>query len=191
MLTLPRVLLLGDSIRQSYQPMVINKLSDRAQVVGPQENCQFSLYTLVSLGRWFEDLGKPQIVHWNNGLHDCGHCPGRRPIQMPIDVYIGNLEFILKQLRDITPHVIWATSTAVHPNRPFTTEAWSWRNDEIDQYNHAASELMSKYDIPINDLHKLVFDKVDEYLAEDQVHLSEAGQEACANAVVDAISTYL
>ncbi len=191
MSTLAKVLLLGDSIRQSYEPIVINKLSDRAQVVGPQENCQFSLYTLVSLARWIEDLGKPKIVHWNNGLHDCGHCPGRRPIQMPIDVYIGNLEFILKDLRDITPYVIWATSTPVHPNHPFTTDTWSFRNEEIDQYNQAARELMNKYDIPINDLHRVVFDKADEYLAEDQVHLSQAGQQACANAVADAISMYL
>ena len=90
MSTLAKVLLLGDSIRQSYEPIVINQLSDRSQVVAPKENCRFSLYTLVSLAQWIEDLGKPKIVHWNNGLHDCGHCPGRRPIQMPLDVYIGN-----------------------------------------------------------------------------------------------------
>ena len=191
MSTLAKVLLLGDSIRGSYEPIVINKLSDRAQVVGPQENCQFSLYTLASLDRWIEELGKPKVVHWNNGLHDCGHNPGRSPIQMPIEMYIANLEFILKQLRDITPYVIWATSTPVHPNRPFTTDTWSFRNEEIDQYNQAARELMNKYDIPINDLHRVVFDKVDEYLAEDQVHLSQAGQQACANAVADAISMYL
>ena len=188
---LPKVLLLGDSIRQSYEPIARKKLSGKAQVVGPKDNCQFSLYTLASLGRWIEDLGQPKIVHWNNGLHDCGHNPGRSPLQIPIEMYIGNLEFILKQLRDITPHVIWATITPVHPKRPFTTDAWSWRNEEIDRYNQAASELMNKYDIAISDLHKLVFDKVDEYLSEDQVHLSEAGQEACANAVVDKISIYL
>ena len=92
MAALPKVLLLGDSIRQSYEPVVCQKLSGRAEVVGPKENCQFSLYTLVSVSRWIEDMGKPEIIHWNNGLHDCGHCPGRRPIQIPPGVYIGNLE---------------------------------------------------------------------------------------------------
>ena len=191
MSTLPKVLLLGDSIRLSYEPIVRKKLSGKAQVVGPKDNCQFSLYTLVSLGRWLENLEKPRIIHWNNGLHDCGHCPSRRPIQMSIEMYTGNLEFILEQLRDITPYVLWATTTPVHPNHSFKTDTWSWRNVEIDQYNQAARELMNKYDIPINDLHKLVFDKVDEYLSEDQVHLSEAGKEACANAVADKISIYL
>ena len=90
MSTLSKVLLLGDSIRLSYEPIVSKKSSGKAQVVGPKENCQFSLYTLASLARWLEDLGKPQIVHWNNGLHDCGHNPDRSPIQIPIENYIGN-----------------------------------------------------------------------------------------------------
>ncbi len=188
---LPKVLLLGDSIRQSYEPIVRMKLSDKAQVVGPKDNCQFSLYTLASLGRWIEDLGQPKIVHWNNGLHDCGYNPVRNPIQIPIEMYIGNLEFILKQLKDMTPNIIWATSTPVHPKRLFTTDAWSWRNEEIDQYNQTARELMNRYDVPINDLHKLVLEKVDEHLSEDQLHLGEAGQEACATAVVDKINAYL
>ena len=67
---LPKVLLLGDSIRMSYQPHVARLLSDRAEVVGPVDNCQYSLYTLSSLDRWIAALGKPDIVHWNNGIHD-------------------------------------------------------------------------------------------------------------------------
>ena len=189
--TLPKVLLLGDSIRQSYEPIVSKRLSGRAEVVGPKDNGRFSLYTLVSLRQWIEDLGKPKIIHWNNGLHDCGHCPTRSPIQIPIEMYTGNLEFILKQLREISPYLIWATSTPVHPNSSFTSDDWFWRNEEIDQYNQAASELMNRYNVPINDLHKLVFQKPDDYLSEDNIHLSEAGQQACANAVVDRIAVYL
>lgn len=191
MSSLPKVLLLGDSIRQSYQPFVRDKLSGKAEVVGPEENCRFSLYTLVSLAQWIEALGEPQIVHWNNGLHDCGHCPGRRPIQMPLEVYIGNLEFILQDLQKITPKIIWATNTPVHPESPFPDDAWAWRNEEIDQYNQAASELMNRYNVPINDLHSVILDNIDEYLDEDQLHLSEAGQKACADAVVDKLGMYL
>ncbi len=191
MSSLPKVLLLGDSIRQSYQPFVRAKLSGKAEVVGPEDNCQFSLYTLVSLAKWVEALGEPQIVHWNNGLHDCGHCPGRRPIQMPLEVYIGNLEFILQDLQKITSKIIWATSTPTHPERPFYDDAWAWRNEEIDQYNLAASELMNKNNVPINDLHGVIQNNIDEYFIEDQVHLNEAGQKACADAVVDKLGMYL
>ena len=183
----PKVLLLGDSIRLSYQPHVARLLEDRAEVIGPADNCQYTLYTLSSLDRWLGQLGQPDIVHWNNGIHDCGHNPNRSPVQIPIGIYRDNLEFILKRLKDLTPNVIWATSTPVHPQRPFRDDQWAWRNAEIDQYNATAIQLMRDNGIPIDDLHQLVWDHIDAYLAEDQLHLSEAGQRACAAAAVQAI----
>jgi GDSL-like lipase/acylhydrolase family protein len=187
----PRVLLLGDSIRMSYQPHVARLLDGKAEVVGPADNCQYSLYTLSSLDRWIAELGQPEIVHWNNGIHDAGHNPARSPVQIPIDMYRANLEFILGRLTALTPNVIWATSTPVHPQRPFRATEWSWRNEEIDQYNDAARELMTSRGVPINNLHGLVWSNVAEFLSEDQLHLSEIGQKACATAVADCISTLL
>lgn len=187
----PAVLLLGDSIRMSYQPHVANLLSGKANVAGPADNCQYSLFTLSSLDRWVGALGEPDIVHWNNGIHDCGHNPDRSPVQIPIDMYQANLALILKRLRALTPKVIWATSTPVHPERPLSDTAWSWRNEEIDQYNQVARELMEANGVPINDLHALVWDHVATYLSEDQLHLSEAGQHACAGAVADAVSSQM
>jgi len=188
---LPKVLLLGDSIRMSYQPHVARLLSDRAEVVGPADNCQYSLYTLSSLDGWIEALGKPDIVHWNNGIHDSGHNPARSPIQIPIDVYRTNLESILDRLTALTPNVIWATITPVHPDRPFRDTEWAWRNEEIDQYNEVAQTLIESRGVLINDLHTLVWNNVSEFLSEDQLHLSESGQEVCARAVVDCVATFL
>ena len=188
---LPKVLLLGDSIRMSYQPHVARLLSDRAEVVGPADNCQYSLYTLSSLGGWITALGKPDIVHWNNGIHDSGHNPARSPIQIPIDVYRTNLESILDGLTALTPNVIWATITPVHPDRPFRDTEWAWRNEEIDQYNEVARTLIESRGVLINDLHTLVWNNVSEFLSEDQLHLSESGQEVCARAVVDCVATFL
>ena len=184
---LPKVLLLGDSIRMSYQPHVAHLLDGEATVCGPEDNCQYSLYTLSSLDRWISALGQPDIVHWNNGIHDVGHNPARSPVQMPLDMYLANLELILSSLVAITPRVIWATMTPVHPNRPFRDTEWSWRNEEINTYNQAARELMQSRGVPINDLHGLVWDNIEEFLSEDQLHLSEAGQNACAKAVADIV----
>ena len=186
-----KVLLLGDSIRLSYQPHVARLLDGKAEVVGPADNCQYSLFTLSSIDRWLDQLGQPDIIHWNNGIHDCGHNPARHPVQIPIDMYRANLEFILKRLITFTPRIIWATITPVHPDRPFRDTEWSWRNDEIASYNEAALELMQSRGIPINDLYGLVRANVSEYLSEDQLHLSETGQEACARAVVDSVSQLL
>jgi lysophospholipase L1-like esterase len=187
----PRVLLLGDSIRMSYQPVVTEKLKGYADVVGPEENCQFSTYTLSSLDTWIGLLGIPDIVHWNNGIHDAGHNPDRIPIQIPLEVYENNLVLILKSLKSITPHIIWATSTPVHPDRPFRNDQWSWRNEEIDRYNSVATEFMKKQGVPINDLHSIVASDPDRYLADDQLHLSENGIAKCADAVTEAIRKYL
>ena len=187
----PKVLLLGDSIRMSYQALVAENLAGRAEVVGPADNCQYSLFTLSSLDRWIGELGKPDIVHWNNGLHDCGHNPGRSPVQIPVDMYRENLQLILPRLRVLTPNVLWATLTPIHPDRPLRDSQRSWRNEEIDRYNAAARELMEANEVPITELHELVSENVQELLSEDQLHLSPAGQAACASAVARAISAHL
>lgn len=184
----PKVLLLGDSIRMSYQPIVAELLADEAEVVGPAENCQFSLYTLSALQRWLGELGAPDVVHWNNGIHDAGHNPNRRPIQIPLDVYAGNIELILRGLQATNARVIWGTTTPVHPDRPLRDDEWSWRNEEIDRYNGAALAIMAKQGVPVNDLHGLVSADVGRYLAEDMLHLSEEGKRACAGAVAEAVS---
>ncbi len=112
-------------------------------------------------------------------------------MQIPIDLYRTNLEFILKRLTALTPKVIWATTTPVHPNRPFGNTGWSWRNQEIDRFNGAARELMESRGVRINDLHTLVWNNVYAFLGEDQLHLSEEGKKACARAVADSIATFL
>ena len=120
-----------------------------------------------------------------------GHNPARSPIQIPIDVYRTNLAFILDRLTALTPNVIWATITPVHPGRLFCETEWAWRNEEIDQYNEVALTLIESRGVLINDLHTLVWNNVSEFLSEDQLHLSESGQEACARSVVDCVATFL
>jgi lysophospholipase L1-like esterase len=189
--THPKALLLGDSIRGQYQPLVAEALKESAEVVGPADNCQYALYTLTRLPTWLEELGTPQVVHWNNGIHDVGHNLRRRPIQMPLDVYLGNLTLILDMLQSTDAQVIWASTTPVHPDLGLYGEVWEWRNEEIDAYNAAASQLMTSRGIPIDDLHAVVAADPDAMLAEDQLHLSEGGQAECAEAVIAAIRPYL
>ena len=182
-----KVLLLGDSIRMSYQPHVVRMLDGEADVVGPADNCQYSLFTLSSIDRWVGELGIPQVVHWNSGIHDAGHNPRRSPVQIPLEMYRANLQFILEKLRLFTSRIIFATSTPVHPDRPFLEAEWSWRNGEIDKYNDAARTLMESEGVPINDLGEVVWKNYGAFLSEDQLHLSTAGQLACAHAVADRI----
>ncbi len=187
-----RVMLLGDSIRMSYQARVAEELAAEGhEVWGPAENCQFSLFTLASLGRWLAEFPDPAVVHWNNGLHDIGHNPNRAPVQMPLDVYTGNLGFICQHLVAVGTSVLFATNTPVHPQRPFRSDTWSWRNEEIDSYNAAARIVMAERKIPVNELHAVIAADCDALLSDDQLHLSEAGIQACASAVAAAVRARL
>lgn len=189
---IPRVALLGDSIRMSYQARVKELLAGKAEVVGPEENCRFALYSQERAGQWFAAFGgKIDFVHWNNGLWDCGHCPYRGPTQFSVADYVTNLRSLLSALRNTHAKgakIIWATMTPQHPTRAFTKENWSWRSDEISRYNAAALELMIGEGVRVNDLHAVVNADTDKLLGEDKLHLSQAGVDACARAVVSALS---
>jgi len=188
----PKVLLLGDSIRMSYQPLVAELLADQAEVVGPAVNGRFSLFTLTSIPDWVGVLGKPDLIHWNNGIHDAGHNPGRSPVQIPIEDYVGNLRRIVKHVRNnLTPRLIFATSTAPHPARPFSEEGWSWKQGDVERYNEAARRVMEELDVPVNDLHGLVSADPDLLISEDQLHLSEEGKKLCARAVAESVAGML
>ena len=106
-------------------------------------------------------------------------------------MYRANLEFILVGLMGMTSRVIWASTTPVHPDRSFHNNAWSWRNEEIDEYNASARELMEMKGVPINDLHRLVWHDLTRMLGDDQLHLSERGKQVCAGAVAAAVSAVL
>jgi lysophospholipase L1-like esterase len=193
MATPPRVLLLGDSIRMQYQPNVKATLEStgEAEVVGPAENCQFAEFTLENIDRWIEELGTPDIVHWNNGLHDVGHNPSRDPVQFPVDRYTANLEGILAKLRATGASVIWATLTPIDPDRPFQTDTWGWKVDDIATFNTAALGVMNAAGVPVNDLHKVVLSDYKTLLSEDMLHLSPDGCETLGAAVVEAVRKQL
>ena len=192
---LPRVLLLGDSIRQGkrgYQPLVRDLLKGSAEVAGPEVNCGTSAQTLTMLPEWLTQFGKPDVVHWNNGLHDSAHMPPRDPVQYTLEAYVENLKTILAILRPTGATIIWATTTPVHPNRPFKDTETSWRNEEIERYNEAAAALMKREGVSVvNDLHGLVASNADEYIEEDLLHLSDAGQAACARAMAETVRRVL
>jgi len=184
-------MLIGDSIRMIYQPEVERLLEGRARVVGPAENARFALYTLQALDRWLQALPAPDVIHWNNGLWDVGHSTERCPAQLPLEMYVDNLEFILRKLRATGAPVIWATMTPIHPPSMSKEDGWSWRSDEIEHYNAAALELMTGHGVPVNDLHAVVQSKIDRYLPVGDHHINDEGARVCARAVVEAVEVYL
>lgn len=66
---LPKVVLIGDSIRLSYAATVIKHLNGKALVISPKANGGDSSNVLKNLDQWV--IGeKPSVVHFNCGIHD-------------------------------------------------------------------------------------------------------------------------
>lgn len=160
-----KILLIGDSIRQLYQPHVIQKLDGIAEVWGPEENCRFAKYTLWHINEWINTMSSPDIIHWNNGIWDIFHINETAGIFTPLDEYITGLKRILQEMRKTNAQIIWATMTPVDPRFVYC------RNDEIDQYNQAALEFMQSENIAINDLNTIIREDIDAYIGEDLLHL--------------------
>src|SRR5207248_4134582 len=114
---LPRVLLLGDSIRIGYAPLVAKKLEGVAVVIHPgMENCADTPTTLKGLDRWLADA-KPAVVHFNCGLHDLKFGKKTKAHQVPLEQYEANLKEIVERLRKATPNVVFATTTPILDDR--------------------------------------------------------------------------
>ncbi len=180
-----KVLLLGDSIRIAYMPLVQTRLAGIAEVVGPEDNCRFAKYTLWYADHWLETLGKPDVIHWNNGIWDLFHLSTEHGVFTSLDEYVGTVRKILDRLKRSGASIIWATTTPVNPNNV------NCNNQEIDRYNKAILGLMRTDNVAINDLNAIVKRDPDAYIGEDHLHLTRQGSEACAAAVASAVSAYL
>ena len=166
------------------------RLAGPADVVGPADNCRFALYTLMRLDVWLAECGAPAVVHWNNGLWDLGRCPSRRPEQVPLADYLGNLGFILARLQQTGARVLWRNTTPVSPTRGWR-DGWLFTPEDVRRYNAEAAALMQRAGVPVHDLHAVVAGEAERCLAADGVHLSPYGQERCAASVADTVRAQL
>ena len=68
-----KAVLIGDSIRMGYQPLVAAKCHG-VDVWGPAQNCRHSLWALEHFQEWVADQ-QPDLVHVNFGIHDASIQP--------------------------------------------------------------------------------------------------------------------
>ncbi len=179
-----KILLLGDSIRLNYAPYVYRKLSEKAQIVWPEDNCRFAKYTLHELPGWLKTLGKPDIVHWNNGLWDLHHYHQDEPLTSLAE-YVRDLEKVAGILKETGAQIIFATCTTASPANG------EWNNEEVAEYNAAAMRLMERLNIPVNHLYPLTKGNEESLIANDLIHLSPAGIKTVGQKVVETLEKYL
>ena len=191
------VFLIGDSIRfgatgsPGYGGFVKEKLKDIANVYAPDENCQFAQHTQRYIWEWMNGINGEEIdvVHWNNGLWDVLRLKGEEPFT-PIDMYVYVLERVYRMIKIFMPNakIIFATSTFVIEE--MAKPDFMRYNKDIEEYNAAATELMNRLGVTVNDLYAVSKPLGKEYHS-DWVHFNAEGSEILADAVAKKIKAVL
>lgn len=174
------VILIGDSIRMGYEPVVREALDDgtpgAAEVWGSAENGGTSANVLAHLDEWVISRDA-DVVHLNCGLHDLRRERGAAGCAAPLDRYRANVEEIMRRIAGGTrSKLVWATTTPVNEKRHNAVKGFDRFGLDVAAYNRAALDAALEFDVEVNDLFEFVTAKGrDGLLADDGVHFTNAG----------------
>ena len=187
-----KLLLIGDSIRIGYEKAVEKSLEGFANVYYPSENCRFASYLLRYLHEYKALVkdGNVDVLHWNAGLWDCLRLFEEEP-HTPVEVYAYYIDRICVRIKKIFPEakVIFATSTSVLSEK--MDKSSKRYNEEIEEYNRTAVEVVKKYGFTIDDLYD-VSTTLPEEAHSDAVHYyTAAGTKAFTEQVLSCVTPAL
>jgi len=184
----PKVLLIGDSISMGYAPGVIAQMADRCDVVRIEGNGGTSRNCKERLAEWIA-AARPDVVHFNCGLHDIAVDPGKTDNRVPIDEYERNLCDMAAWLRANTcARLVWARTTPVIFERHRAVKGFDRDDRDVQRYNAVADRVMAEAGVPVNDLYRVIREAgVEQCLQPDGVHMTDRGNAALASAVVAAL----
>ncbi len=191
----PLAVLLGDSIRIGYQKAAEGKLTGKAKVWAPEENCEDSKFMLAHLDKWLEGR-KPAVIHINCGLHDIFLNEREEP-RRSVESYAENLRKIFARIKELNSGavVIFALTTPVDEARQRTSKTYGRlvrRNADVDAINAKAAEVASECGVLIDDLHAPVLEKgAEAMLVDDGIHLNAKAAELLGGRVAAAVEDAL
>jgi dienelactone hydrolase/lysophospholipase L1-like esterase len=186
---LPQVILLGDSIRTGYAPLVAKRLAGRAVVVNPDVGTGDSSSLLALLDRLVLPEN-PTIIHFNCGLHDIKVSKEKKVHQVELERYEKNLRAIVARLRAETKaQLVFANTTPIIDERHAKRKADFDRHEaDVQKYNAVAVRVMNELGVPVNDLHWVVEQNgIDKTVGGDGTHYGKEGYERLAEAVADSV----
>jgi lysophospholipase L1-like esterase len=193
---LPKVVLLGDSIRLSYTATVKKQLAGKANVVSPPQNGGDSANLSKHLDKWAVQE-QPVVVHFNCGIHDVKKSKATGKFQVSPEQYEANLRAIVKRLREGTKAtVLFALTTPLVDDRAAKLRAdrdYELLNASTEQYNEIARRVMQELDVPVNDLRAALGGPEEQAKAivDDGVHFTGPGAAKLGTAVAEFIGRYL
>ena len=198
--SLPRVLLLGDSISIGYTPFVQTMLESEAVVIRPTaasgnraENCAGTTNGVKHIDRWLKlGGGNWDVIHFNFGLHDLKRVmpdSGQNsndpadPRQAEPDVYERQLREIAVKLKKTGANLIFCTTTpvpegGVKPHRDV---------EDAQRYNSIGRKIAQEVGADVNDLWAAAQPRLKEIQQPVNVHFTRDGSKYLADHVVQAI----
>ena len=186
------LLLIGDSIRAGYDKAVKKTLEGKVNVYFPEENCRFAAYTLRNFHEYLEQAGTADmdVIHWNAGLWDCLHL-FEEDVLTPVDMYAYYIDRICIRIKKLCPNakVIFATSTSVLSEK--MGKDFKRYNEEIEEYNKVAVEIVTKHGFEVNDLYAVSVNLPEEAHSDPVHYYTPMGTQAYADKVLSAVTPYL
>jgi hypothetical protein len=198
--SLPRVLLIGDSILAAYQPFAIEALKDKVYIdawVQPYhqghiqgENSVWTTATKEVLAK-----GPYDLIFFNMGLH--GWQPGR----IPEGQFTPLTRQLVASIRDNAPgaRLFWISTTPI-TEQDVRPKYWEIKertyalngelNPTIVEHNRLAAEVMKEEKIPVIDFYSLLLPHLDTAQG-DMFHWREPASKMMAQEIVKHITAHL
>lgn len=180
--SLPRVLLIGDSITCGYADPVTRLLEGQARVdrLGTSKciaDPGLQVETSYLLGEY-----SYSVIHVNNGLHG---------FHLSNPEYENGLRSYMTRLQSDAgdASIIWANSTPITITGN-VNQLDAEKNSIVLARNRAAQYVMQELGVPVNDLYDVVDENPDVRL-DDGYHYLPEGYELLAKAVYSVIERYL
>jgi pimeloyl-ACP methyl ester carboxylesterase len=183
--SLPRVLLIGDSISMGYTIPVRRLLDGKASVHRIPENGGPTTNGIANVDSWV-GKGSWDVIHFNFGLHDL-KIMGDGSNQVPVQQYEQNLDRLVTRLSQKGADLIWATTTPVPEGRLAVPR----RTADVLVYNAAAERVMMHHQLAIDDLYGFAKPIVSEIQEPLNVHFSDQGYQRLAETVAASIMRVL
>ena len=189
----PKVLLMGDSIRMAYAPVVEKMLVGRVEIISQKANGGDSANVLKNLDAWVLQH-QPDLVHINCGLHDLKFDKKTMRYQVSLEEYESNLRNIVIQIREKTKaRIVFALTTPIIDERHAQRKATFDRFEkDVLAFNAVALKVMDTLKVPVNDLHEIVVrGNAGKMLGKDGTHYTPEGNQKLAQAVTDTVKRHL
>lgn len=182
--SLPRVLLIGDSIMNGYSPTVVEALRGKANVV--------RMVAFGMIGR--DDAGAAEfcttklkdgdyaLIHYNDGLHSL-------PPRITDEQFGVGLSAMFKHLKTVTPRVIWSTTTPA-PDRNNTLGPES-QNAAVVTRNAMSKKIAAEYGVPVIDLYGLVEPRRETLQGFANLHFTPEGSKLMGQEIAARITEVL